>query len=76
MPRTEVEAKEKSCLLAYSPWLAQPAFLYNPDFLLRGDTAYSGLGPPTSITNQELLTGAILLPMVALSCTVPKVPAV
>lgn len=73
---TKAETTEKNCLLAYSPWLARPAFLYNPDFLLRGDTAYSGLGTPTSITNQELPTGAILFTMVALSCTVPQVPAV
>jgi hypothetical protein len=50
----DVEAMEECCLLAYSSWLAQPAFLLHP-----GPSAQAGWhcpsepGPPTSITNQE-----------------------
>lgn len=35
-------------------WLALPTFSHKPwDFLPWGGTAYSGLGPPPQITNQD-----------------------
>lgn len=40
--RTEADPVEECCLLTYTPWLAQPTSLYNPDHLLWAD---SGAGP-------------------------------
>jgi len=46
---TDAETREECCLLACSSWLAQPAFLCNPEPPAQNGTAYSGLGPPPSI---------------------------
>lgn len=40
-------------LLACSSRLAQPIFLYSPELPAKSGIAHSGLGPPTSVTNQE-----------------------
>lgn len=61
--RTEAEATERYYLLAYSPWLAELIFLYNPelpDHLLRDGTSHGGLGPSTSIINKENAPQAFL----------------
>lgn len=46
---------EESLFLAYSPWLAQFAFLYNPDHLPRSDSTYIHPDSSSSIIYQELL---------------------
>jgi hypothetical protein len=46
----DAEATEQCYLLAYSLWLAQPAFLQNPGPPAWGGT-HNGLGPHPSITN-------------------------
>lgn len=47
------EAMEKCSLLLCTTWLAQPALLYNQDYLHRHGTAHSDLGSPTSIINHK-----------------------
>lgn len=44
----EAEATDECCLLAFSPWLAQPACLYN---LPRGATIHSELNPPPYLSS-------------------------
>lgn len=46
---------EESCFLAYSPRLAQFAFLYIPDHLPRSDSTHIHPDSSSSIINQELL---------------------
>ena len=48
---TDTETIKEHCLLACSPWLAQPVLLYNTRPPDHGGTAHSGIGPPTSISN-------------------------
>lgn len=50
---TEGLSMEKCCLLPRSPWLAQPAFLYNPGPPARAGASHSGRGPLMSIITQE-----------------------
>lgn len=44
----KAEATDECCLLAFSPWLAQPACLYN---LPRGATTHSELDPPLYLSS-------------------------
>ena len=44
---------EEHCLLACSLWLVQLLCYTTLDHLPRGGTTSDGLGPPTSIINQE-----------------------
>lgn len=46
---------EKHSLLACSPWLDQVPFLHNPEPAAKSGTIRSGLGPSTSIIDQEYL---------------------
>jgi hypothetical protein len=48
----DAQVMEGCCLLVCSPWLAQPAFLYNPGPPVQGGLSHSGLDPPTSITKK------------------------
>lgn len=50
---TDAETTEQCCLLACSPELAQPSFFSTKNHFPGNGTALSGLGPPTSIINQE-----------------------
>lgn len=49
----QAESVEECCLLACSLSCAQPVSLHNSELAAQGGTAYSGLGPLTSIINQE-----------------------
>ena len=57
----EAETEAKTMLLtAVFPCFALPAFLYTPGPLAQDGTIHSGLGPPTSVDNQEKALRACL----------------
>lgn len=60
---TEVEKMEECCVLAFSSWLIQLAFLYNPrlsattqDDLPRGGATHNGLCSSTTIINLKKIS--------------------
>jgi hypothetical protein len=47
----DAKAMEGCCLLTYSSWFAQPAFLWNPGPPAQDSTTHHGKGPPPSISH-------------------------
>lgn len=51
---TEAEAVERHCLMAFSPWLAQDAFLHHPGAPALAGTAPSRLGSSSSLLIKKI----------------------